>query len=248
MVASLFAAAHQGVTIRLDDTPVAFSAEDCDLLDDRTYYIINAAHMCIDPNTALEISDDGNPVDSADIEFIDYLHGIIRFASGYVVATPVQITAGNYIPFDTVGSAESFDFKLSNDLIEKSVFGNSAKRFAAGLSDFSGTIGTISFVDETIGVESLAASLAAGTTRIMQIDVVADDAGTPLGGNGIRWMGLVKLSGADTGADPASLVKSPLTFEGAAQMSVDGPAGSHPVSWSLIDGKTLYPVDMDPIP
>ena len=228
--------AYNGVTVKLDGTPVSFTAEAMSLVSGKTYRVTNAIKRCFDPNTALEIRDNGVAVAPANIEAIDYLHGLVIFAAAYTPTTPITAHAGSYVPFVTLGTAESFSVEISAEALPKSVFGNAAKRYARGLADFTGNIGLISFLDDNVGVEALEASFAAGNARIVSIEIVQD--GTTLANGGLVFRGRVNLSSAETSADPAALVKTPIDLEGSPVASVTGVSGSWPVAWSILDGST----------
>ena len=235
-MAAGYVAAHAGVTVKLDGTPVALSAEAMSQVSGKYYRVTDAAKRCFDPNTALEIRDAGVAVGSANIEHIDYLNGIVKFAAAYTVTGPVTVQTGAYVPFSTIGTIKSFDFKASKEMLDKSVFGDTSKTFANGLGDFSGSLGAWSFLDENVGVGTLESALANGTVRILSIEILQD--GSTLANGGLYWRGLVVLQNADTNAEVASLVESTQTYEGSPMMSVAGASGSWAVSWSILDGAT----------
>lgn len=235
-MAAGYVAAHAGVLVKIDGTPVALVAEAMQLVSGKYYRVTNAIKRCFDPSVALEIRDNGVAVGAANIEHIDYLNGIVKFAAAYTPTTPITAHAGSYIPFLTIGTIKSFDFKSAKEMLEKSVFGDAAKRYANGLGDFSGGLGTWSFLDENVGVATLEASFAAGTVRVISIEILQD--GVTLANGGLYWRGLCALQGAETSAEVASLVETSPKLEGSARMSVAGASGSWPVSWSILDGAT----------
>lgn len=229
-------AAHVGVTIKLDGTPVAFAAEPMQLVSGKVYRVTNAIKRCFDPNTALEIRDNGAAVAISNIADIDYLHGLVIFAASYTPTGPVTAHAGAYVPFVTVGTVNSFGVEISAEALDKSVFGNAARRYARGLADFNGSLNLISFLDENVGIETLEASFAAGNTRILSVEIIQDS--VTLANGGLVFRGLVQLSEADTSADPSGLVETSATFEGTPRASTSGVSGPWGVAWSLLDGAT----------
>lgn len=233
-------AAHAGVTVKLDAAPVTLTAEAMSLVTGKTYRVTNAARRCFDPRVALEIRDNGVAVAAANIERIDYLHGVVIFAAAYTVTGPVTAHAGSYLPFATVGTAKAFSFDMTVDDADKGVFGDAAVRRALTLGDFTGTVGAWSFLDESVGAGTLEAALSAGTVRVLSIEIVQD--GVTLANGGILWRGLVVLNGADTEAAVADLVDTTQRYTGSPMMSVAGASGSWPVSWSILDGSTGLPI------
>lgn len=229
-------AAHSGVLVKLDGTPVTLAAEAMSLISGKNYRVTALAKRCFDPRVALEIRDNGVAVLAANIEAIDYLHGIVIFAAAYTPTGPITAHAGSYVPFATIGTANGFDFKVMKEDLDKGVFGDAAVRRVLGLGDFNGSITAWSFLDESVGVGTLEAALANGTARIMSIEIIQD--GTTLANGGLVWRGIVLLKGADTGAEVAALVDTTQNYEGAPMMSTLGVSGSWPVSWSFLDGAT----------
>lgn len=235
-MAAGYVAAHAGVLVKLDGTPVALAAEPMSLVSGKTYRVTALAKRCFDPSVALEIRDNGVAVGAANIEAIDYMNGLVIFAAAYTPTGPITVQSGSYIPFVTIGTVKSFDFQTMKDMLDKSVFGDAAKRYANGLGDFKGSLGAWSFLDENIGVGTLEAALAGGTVRTISVEITQD--GVTLANGGLLFRGPVMLASADTSAGVADLVETSTSFEGAPRMSVAGASGSWPVSWSLLDGST----------
>lgn len=229
-------AAHVSVLVKVDGTPVSMPAEACQQITGKYYRVTNATKRCIDPRVALEVRDNGVAVVAANIEHIDYLQGIVKFASGYTVTGPVTIQAGSYIPFSTLAYVKSFNASGSAEMVDKTVFGNLVKRYLRGLGDFKGEVGEFSHLEDAAGVETLEVSLNSGTRRVISVEIIQD--GSVLANGGLVFRGLVYLASTDTSGEAASIVESGLSFEGAPLMSTLGVSGSWPVTWSLLDGGT----------
>lgn len=227
-------ASHAGVLVKLDGTPVAMTGEAMSQITGKYYRVTNAAKRCFDWRQDLTVIDDGVDVDAADIEHIDYLHGIVQFAGGYTVNGAVTVT-GTYVPFTTLGVVQSADFEMSREMVGKTVFGNLFARYLGGLADFSVQIGAFDHLDSASGVETLEASFGSGTRRCVSIEIIQD--GSTITNGGIAIRGLVVPPSTSTDAEPASIVESGTTLTGSPVESTNAAvSGSWPVSWSILDG------------
>lgn len=233
-MAAGFVAGNVGVLVKFDGTPTAMTDEAMSQVTGKFYRVTNAARRCFDPRQDLLVKDNGVNVAAANIASIDYLHGIVEFAGSYTVNGPVTVT-GTYLPFSTLGPTSSFSFKVSKAALDKSVFGDLFKRYLLGLGDFSIDLGVFDHLDSSAGVETLEASLAAGTMRVISIEVVQD--GSTLANGGIVIRGLVRLANSKVDATPADIVKQGPKLEGTPMVSVNAQvSGTWPVSWSILDG------------
>ncbi len=233
-MAAGFVAAHAGVTVKFDGTPTTMTAEAMSLISGKIYRVTSATKRCFDPRVDLNVLDDGVAVAEANIANIDYLHGIVTFASGYTIVGAITVT-GTFLPFTTLGVVKSFSFEVSPELGDKSVFGNSFKRYARLLSEFSLSLGAFDNLESAAGVATLEASFQAGTTRVVSIEILQD--GSTLANGGLVLRGLVKVAGADTSASVESIVETGSNYEGAPMVSINAAvAGDWPVSWSILDG------------
>ncbi len=232
-------AAHSGVTVKFDGTPTTMTAEACSQITGKYYRVTDATKRCFDHRQNLTVLDDAVIVAAADIEHIDYLNGIVKFASAYTVVAAVTVT-GTYLPFTTLGVVKSFDFDVKADLMDKTVFGNSFKRYLRGLMDFTLDTSAFDHVESAAGVATLEASFGAGTRRVISVEILQD--GVTLANGGLYVRGLVLAASADTSAEVAGIVESGLHLEGAPVVSTNAIAtGTWPVSWSVLDGASgLY--------
>ncbi|AHX01191.1 hypothetical protein M316_0126 [Nitrincola phage 1M3-16] len=90
------------------------AATTVDANDPLKFYITNRAQSLLDNTVDVDVYDDGVIVDSADIEYIDYLQGAVKFVSGYVVEGPITID-GNYLPLAAICQAQNFTLGQSAD-------------------------------------------------------------------------------------------------------------------------------------
>ncbi len=168
-------AAHSGVTIKFDGTPVSMTSEAMSQITGKYYRVTSATHRCFDPRVALVIQDNGVTVASANIEAIDFLNGIVKFASSYTPTTPITALSGKYVPFSSLGVSKSFSMRASRDKLDKTVFGNNFRRYILGLKDFEGEVGAFDFLDSSAGVETLETSFTSATVRLISAEIIHGD-------------------------------------------------------------------------
>ena len=226
-------AAHVGVAVKLDGTPVGMTAEPMSLVSGKTYRPTASTKRCFAPGVALVVLDNAVPVVAANIEDVDFLHGLVTFAAAYSVTGPVTVT-GSYVPFVAIGTLKSMSLDIVADALDKSVFADTAKRFARGLGDVTGAWGSWSFLDESVGIGTLEAALAGGVARIVSMEILQD--ASVLTNGGILARVRAFLSAADTSAEPAGLVETSVSLEGAPVLSPANSSGSWPIAWSIADG------------
>ena len=82
-------------------TSTSMTAEATTLVTGKTYRMTNAAKRMLDPSVAVTVDDGGVPIASANIESIDYLHGIIVLDSGYTPSGAITVDA-NYLPLSQI--------------------------------------------------------------------------------------------------------------------------------------------------
>jgi hypothetical protein len=102
-------------------TPTAMTGEATSLISGKTYQITSTTRRVIDRNAAVSVLDNGDAVDAADIESIDYLFGRVTFASGYTVTGPITIT-GQYIPMEQVARGNSYTLTQTANAIDDTDF------------------------------------------------------------------------------------------------------------------------------
>lgn len=85
------------------------------------YQIDAASKQIWDRNTALDIEDNNVNVDAADIEWVDYLFGRIKFVDGYTPAGAITV-GGNYFPTANIGKANGFTLTQTAESIENTDF------------------------------------------------------------------------------------------------------------------------------
>ncbi len=104
--------------IRQGGTAVSMTAEATTFVSGKTYQITATAKRIIDYFSTLTVFD--NAVDhTADVVSVDYLNGLVTFASGYTVTGPVTVT-GYYTPTSVIARAKSFDLTQNANAIDTS--------------------------------------------------------------------------------------------------------------------------------
>lgn len=105
------------VDILKSGTPTTLTAEATSLVSTRIYQITNTAKRVLDPATAVTVLDNAVAVSAANIEYIDYLFGIVKFISSYTPTTPITIT-GKYLPMTVMAKYRNFSLKMTMEPIE----------------------------------------------------------------------------------------------------------------------------------
>lgn len=238
MAAGPIAAVGDGVLVKINGTSTSMStgAGTMTQVSGRLYQVTAASERCINPAVALTFRNNGVAVASTSIEYIDFFNGQVLFASSLTIADPSHITvhAGSYLPLVTLASTKSFSFKFDRNLLERSVFGDSDKRHLSGIGSFSLSLGSLSFLDVGSGsLETLAASLASGTRRVLRLEGLQDGSDGANGGFALTAYGFLKS--ADTSASPDALVESGIECSGTSFLSPASGSGPLPASWSFYD-------------
>ena len=127
-------------TIKKPSTGTTFTGEAFTLESTRIYQITNASKQIWD-RTGTFVFKDGGVDHTADIEWVDYLFGRIKFKDTYTVSGAVTAD-GKYFPTVTIGKANGFTITQSMEAIETTDFdtaqANSGYRtFIAGLRTVS---------------------------------------------------------------------------------------------------------------
>jgi len=100
-------------TLKKAGSPTSFTDAATEELDG-LYYITNRSQSLIDRTVDVTVNDGGTPVTDADIDYIDFLQGGVKFASTYTVTGPVTIT-GSYLPLSPICYAQTFSLSQSAD-------------------------------------------------------------------------------------------------------------------------------------
>lgn len=94
-------------------TPTTFTGEATTLEGD-VYYITDRTKSLWDYTAGVQVEDKAVPVDAADIEYIDFLQGGVKFVNGYSVTGPVTVS-GDYLGTTRICSYQTADLTQSMD-------------------------------------------------------------------------------------------------------------------------------------
>ncbi len=107
-------------TIKKPGTSTSMTTESMSVETGQIFQIDSVTKQIFDRATTMTIFD--NAVDeTANVEWIDYLFGRIKFLDAYSVNTPVTIT-GNYFPTVSVGTANEFTLTQTAEPIDSTDF------------------------------------------------------------------------------------------------------------------------------
>lgn len=197
-------------------TSTSMTAEATTLVTGKTYRITNAAKRMLDPGSAVTVDDGGVPIASANIESIDYLHGIIVLDAGYTPGGAITVDA-NYLPLSQIADVYTSSVSTSVTMLDDTVYEDTGVSRKAGLKDISGSF---SAYDE--GATALSGLLEAGTVLYLTL--------MQTGSASVEHLrARVLLESEDASAAVDGLVESTYNFVGASVLSVEG----RDVSWSF---------------
>ena len=197
-------------------TSTSMTAEATTLVTGKTYRITNAAKRMLDPSVAVTVDDGGVPIASANIESIDYLHGIIVLDSAYTPSGAVTVDA-NYLPLSQIADVHTTSITTTVTMLDDTVYEDTAVSRKAGLKDISGSF---SAYDE--GATAISELLGNGTVLFLTFEHT--------GSASVDHMrARVLLESDDSSVSVDGLVESTYSFVGASTLSVEG----RDVSWSF---------------
>lgn len=127
--------------IKAVGTATAMTGESTSVVSGLIYQIDSVSKQIWDRSQALTVKDAATPVSAANIEYIDYLFGIVKFVSGYTVNGSITID-GFYFPTASIGKANGFTLTQTAEAVENTTYdlaqANGGHRtFQAGLKTVS---------------------------------------------------------------------------------------------------------------
>ena len=106
------------VSIKKSGTSTSMTGEATTEITSNTAYQVTAAtKRVLDPAVAVSVLENGVASDPDDIEYIDYLFGIVKFKGSHTPTEPVTITA-NYLPLATLAKYRNFTLTMTQEPIE----------------------------------------------------------------------------------------------------------------------------------
>lgn len=196
----------------------SMTAEPTTLVTGKTYRITNAAKRMLDPSVAVTVDDGGVPIASANIESIDYLHGIIVLDSSYTPSGAVTVDA-DYLPLLKIADVYTTSITTTVTMLDDTVYEDTAVSRKAGLKDISGSL---SVYDEGAINTALSALRDAGAIVYITFQHTSS-------ASVAHMRARVLLESSDSSVSVDGLVESTYSFVGASTLSVEG----RDVSWSF---------------
>lgn len=141
--------------IKKSGTSTAMTDEAMSVESGLIYQIDAASKQIWDRNVVLDIEDNNIDVAAADIEWVDYLFGRVKFVAGYVVAGPITVS-GNYLPTANIGRANGFTLTQTAESVENTDYDTAQAN--GGYRTFQQGLKTVSL--ELMGIFALSNAFA----------------------------------------------------------------------------------------
>lgn len=164
--------AGYNAAVRKTGNPVTFTDEASTANGD-WYEITDRTKSVFDHESGLIVEDNASPVAASNIEQIDWLHGRVKFVSGYTVSGAITFT-GEYLPLTTFGCFNSFDLTQSSDTIETGCFETVGAN--GGYQEYKATLRDVSLDAEGFfqTASDFAETLQARDRYIIELDIEGD--------------------------------------------------------------------------
>lgn len=167
------------------------------------YKISNATHNCWDRSAAITVYDDSSPVDAANIEWIDFLFGRVKFVTGYSVTGAITVDC-YYFPLVTLGKGNSYTLTMTANMIDNTDFPTAQAN--GGYRTFDSGLRTIEL--EVGGIFDASVDAHGIVSDRSEILIEIDPAGDGLS----IARGYFRSLGASQTGDVGALEESTLTF------------------------------------
>lgn len=158
------------VDIKKTGTPTTMTDEAMSSIATDTYQVTASTKRILDPDTTIVVEDNNVAVAASNIEYIDYLFGIVKFITAYTPTEPITIT-GKYLPQSILAKYRNFTLTMTMDPIDNTDIpaaqANSGHRTfdPAGLKTV--TLETSGVYDSTNGYRT---DLVARTTLVIEVN------------------------------------------------------------------------------
>lgn len=198
------------VSVKVSGTAVAFTGAATSNVSGNIYRLDDAAKRILDPSAAITVKDGGVAVAAANYT-VDYLFGTVTLSAPPGGAVTVD---GSYLPVHTAADAREFQVSMSREELEKTVFGDTVRKYDLGLKSAEGSVGGLDLGDT---------DLDSGGDTLKVSDVLGN--GTPvlveayLGSSNKYWRGWVLFSGLDLSSAFEGLAESTIKFRASARQA-----------------------------
>ena len=206
-------------TLKIGGTPTAMVAEATSVLADDSAgrhrrQITNATKRLLDPGSAVTVKDGGVAVASADVYAIDYLFGIVTFASGYVIGGAITFDA-SYVPLLTIAEGRAYKLNREAGQVDTTTFdsaaGTGGRRSTPTLLGASGDMELVEGTDPDLdpGADSvvLQTLMDQGTAKLIEIQYQT----------GWYFRAWVLFPGIEKGAEVEDVMKQTVRWQASAQ-------------------------------
>lgn len=211
------AVAASGTTVKESGTSTAFTNEATTKLTANTVYqITDTTKQIVDPDVAVTVEVDadgggagGYAVATASTYTFDYLTGKVTFDADQGAPALVRVS-GSYLPLNTIATAREFAVSASRDVLDESVFPNTAHKKKLGLKDLSGSLSLLEhfLTNHGTGSGTLDSLLANGTAKLLEIQP---------GGSGQKLRAWVLFESQETKGGVDGLTEGSLSFNGTTK-------------------------------
>jgi len=213
--------AGYSAVIKKGGTPVAVTGEACALESGKIYAISTAARQIWSRSASVVVYDGG--VDhTADVEWIDYLFGRVKFNDSYTVGGAVTVDV-SYIPTAVVGCGKSYTLNMTAATKDESCF--DAVQSNGYYSVFAAGLKSVSLDLEGIfrAADGLLTLLTARTELIIEVD--------PTGTGASIARGFFKAASTGQSGDVGAVEDATTSFMLSVPYEVDNPEVYLPFRW-----------------
>lgn len=205
-------------------TATSMTAEATTSLGGNIYQITDATRRILDRTSGtFAVDDGGTPVSAANIEWVDYLFGKVKFVTGYTPGGAITFD-GHFFPTTQLAKGQSYTLTMTANAIETTDFGTAQgnggyKTYIPGLRIVQLELGGI--FDATVNSKS---DLAARNEIIVEIDPAGD-------GSSIA-RGFFKIISTEQSGDVGALEEESLSLELTVPLEETNPTVGFPFSWA----------------
>lgn len=217
-------------TVKQPGTPTVMTGEAMTLESGQIYRVTEATRDLWERNPAAPWVVYDNAIDeTANVEWIDYLFGRVKFLDAYSINTPVTVD-GEYLPLAALAGYQGFTLTMTADAIEDTDFpsaqANSGHRtFTPGLRTVS-----IDLTGVYASANTYKIDLIARSEVVIEINADGNDLS--------RARGFFKIVDTGQSGDVGALEEETVTY--ALNVPTDTPAVFRPFGWDHDPTTTLH--------
>jgi hypothetical protein len=134
------------------------------------YRVSTLSRRSINPNIAVTVLDNASPIAASNIEWIDYLYGLVKLIDAYT-PTGTITTNFQFYPRITIGSAHELSFSIEGNEVDQSTFGSAFRKKWKTIKHANGTLSLRSIGEDVVGSTTIRAIADAGLPRPMYLTI-----------------------------------------------------------------------------